>query len=118
MENPVTMNVGAVIFEDSTRLHLIYDDTANAALRPLFATEKAARDWLQAGMPKISEPKNADVSEENVALVMDIALEKEGALGLYGKFASRASKKTMWLTGPQSFMEMIYQNGATACREF
>jgi hypothetical protein len=114
----VARSVGAVIFEDSTKLYLLYDNVANAAMRPLFPTEKAARDSLHAGAMKQTEQKDADASEEHVTLIMDIALEKEGLPSSAISFVSRASKKAMWLTGPRSFLEMIYENGATACREF
>lgn len=110
--------VGAVIFEDSTRLYLIYGGVADAAMRPLFSTEQAARDWHETGSPKVKEPDNASATEEAVTVVADVALENSGALGLVGRFASRASKKAMWLTGSRSFMEMIYENGATASRVF
>ena len=114
----MTKYVGSVIFPDMARLYLVYDGTADAAARPLFATEQAARDWLKAGMPKVAEPKNSDAYEEAVTLVIDLELEKSEGLGQIGRFASRASRSTMWLTGARSFMEMIYQNGATACRVF
>lgn len=114
----MTRNVGAVLFDDATRLYLIYDDAANLALRPLFQTESAARDWLASGMPMPPEPKQAKDSEEGVTLIMDIALEHDRALAAHIRFASRASRKAMWLTGPRSFLEMAYENGATASREF
>ncbi len=113
----MTRYVGAVLFEDSTRLYLIYDGIADAATRPLFATEKAARDWLESGMLKLSTPKDADVSEQAVTLIVDITLEGIDEIGMAGRFASRASKTAMWLTGPRSFMEMVYENGATASRD-
>jgi hypothetical protein len=111
----VTKYVGAVIFTDSTRLYLIFDGAADAAMRPLFPTEKAARDWLTAGMPKINEPYEADASEEAVSIIADVTDEGSG-LGSVGSFASRASKTSMWLTGPRSFLELVYENGATASR--
>lgn len=114
----MTRYIGAVIFEDLTRLYLVYDGMADAAMRPLFPTEKAARDWLDAGMPRVAESKDAEASEEAVTLIIDVELEKDGGLGPVARFASRASKKSMWLTGSRSFMEMIYQNGATASRVF
>ncbi len=114
----MTRKIGAVIFEDATRLFLIYDETANAALRPLFLSEKAARDWLRGNTPTPVTPKKAAESEENVKLIMDISLEQDKAYLSHISFASRASRKDLWLTGPRSFMEMIYENGATACREF
>lgn len=114
----MTRNIGAVIFEDATRLFLIYDETANAALRPLFVSEKAARDWLRSNAPVPATPKKAAESEAAVKLIMDISLEQDKAFISHISFTSRASRKDMWLTGPRSFMEMIYENGATACREF
>lgn len=114
----MTKYVGAVIFEDSTRRYLVYDGMADAAMRPLFSTEKAAQDWLDAGMPKVAGPSDAEASEESVTLIIDVTLEKDVGLGPVARFASRASKKSLWLTGPRSFMEMIYQNGATASRVF
>jgi len=114
----VTRHVGAVIFEDSTRLYLIYDSTMDAAIRPLFPTEKMARDWHESGASEVNRQNEAGASEEAVTIITDVALEKEGRAGLAGSFASRASKKAMWLTGPRSFMEMVYENGATACRVY
>jgi len=114
----VAKNVGAVIFEDSTRLYLVYDGMLDAAMRPLFATEQAAREWLEAGARGRSGPNEADVSEEAVTIITDLAPDESGGLCLLGSFASRASKKAMWLTGPRSFMEMVYENGATASRAY
>jgi len=110
--------VGAVIFEDSTRLYLIYDSATDTALRPLFATESAALNWQAQGMPKVREPDEAGATEEPVTVVMSLDMEKTGELGLSGRFASRASRKANWLTGSRSFYEMIYLNGATASRVF
>ena len=110
--------VGAVIFGDSSRLYLIYDGTLDAAKRPLFRTEKEACDWHEAGAPPLNKPNEADESDEPVTVMTDLALDENGETGLHGSFASRASKKAMWLTGSRSFMEMIYANGATACRDF
>ena len=109
-------SVGAVIFEDSTRLYLIFDGALDTAMRPLFRTEQAAQEWLNARMPHISEPTQAEASEEAVTILMD--LELESLPGSAGRFASRASKQALWLTGPRSFLEMAYQNGATASRAF
>lgn len=114
----MTKNVGAAVFADATRLYLVFDDTMNIALRPLFPTEKAARDWLQSGTKTIPEPKHAAGSEEDITLIIDLALESDPRLAAAARFASRASRKAMWLTGPRSFMEMAYENGATASREF
>lgn len=114
----MTRHVGAVLFDDSTRLYLIYDGAADVALRPLFATEEAARDWLQAGMPALTKSDEADGTDEPVTVIVDIAPAAEKELGLAGRFPSRASKQAAWLTGARSFLEMAYQNGATACREF
>ncbi len=113
----MTRHVGAVLFDDSTRLYLIYDGAADMALRPLFATEEAAQNWLQAGMPALPKPAAA-VTDEPVTVIVDVALAAEKELGLAGRFPSRASKQAAWLTGARSFLEMAYQNGATACREF
>ncbi|MEA5098586.1 MAG: hypothetical protein VB032_08645 [Burkholderiaceae bacterium] len=110
--------IGAVVFADSARLYLVYDGTMDIALRPLFPTEQAARDWLVAGMPVVAKPNEAEPSDEAVTVIVDLALEADGELGLAGHFPSRASKENLWLTGPRSFLEMAYQNGATACREF
>jgi hypothetical protein len=106
----VTRYVGAVLFDDSTRLYLIYDGLADAALRPLFLTEQAARDWLAAGAQITHMPDAAENSEEAVTLIADVTFEQAG-------FASRASKRAMWLTGPRSFLELFYENGATASSE-
>lgn len=113
----MTGYVGAVVFGDSARLYLVYDGMADVAMRPLFPTEQAAREWLAAGMPGSREPADAVSSEETVTLIIDLAIEREGGLCQATRFVSRASKKAMWLTGPRSFMEMVYQNGATASRE-
>ena len=114
----MTRHVGAVIFEDSTRLYFIYDDTVDAAMRPLFSAEKAARDSQQAGVLKCNTPDEAGASDEVVTIISDLALEADGGLSLISNFPSRASKKAMWLTGPRSFLEMVYENGATASRTF
>lgn len=113
----MSQQVGAVIFEDGSRLYLIFDDAHNQALRPLFASVAAARAWLDRGLPSASSPKTPE-PEEAVRLITDIALEADQTLLPHISFASRASRQAMWLTGPRSFMEMIYENGATACREF
>ncbi len=109
-------SVGAVVFEDATRLYLVFDCMTDNAMRPLFSTDRAAQDWLDRGMPNISAPKETAASEEPVTIITDIALERNSEGGLVGRFASRASKKAMWLTGPRSFLELIYENGATASR--
>jgi len=114
----VTKYVGAVIFEDSTKLYLIYDGMLDAAMRPLFPTEKAARELLEAREPTSHRPQEVDASEEAVTVITDVAPGEDGKICLIGSFASRASKKTMWLTGPRSYMEMMYENGATASRAF
>ena len=114
----MTKYVGAVLFHDASRLYLIFDGQADAALRPLFATPQAARAWLQQGMPKISEPLGVADSDEAVELIIDVALEQSGDLKQAGSFASRASKSGMWLTGARSFLEMAYVNGATASRAY
>lgn len=110
--------VGAVVFEDSTRLYLIYDGMLDVAMRPLFPTEKTARDWHKAGAPTCNEPEEAAASEEAVTIITDVTPGEDGKICLVGSFASRASKKTMWLTGPRSYLEMMYENGATASRAF
>lgn len=109
-------SIGAVVFEDSTRLYLIFDGITDNALRPLFSTENAAQNWLDRGMPKTSAPEEAVASEQAVTIITDIVLERKGGSKLVGRFASRASKEAMWLTGPRSFLELIYENGATASR--
>ena len=114
----MTRYVGAAIFQDSTRLYLIYDGMLDSAMRPLFPTEKAARDWLEAGLPTLNEPNETDAFEEAVTIVTDVADAKNGVLCLIGSFASRASRKAMWLTGSRSYLEMMYENGATASRAF
>ncbi|MBS1188070.1 MAG: hypothetical protein H6R04_2088 [Burkholderiaceae bacterium] len=113
----MTRYVGAVIFADQSKLYLIYDGMMDVALRPLFLTEKAALEWANAGMPASNGPRDVDSSDEAVTVIPDVAETANGS-GIGSHFASRASKKSMWLTGPCSFMEMVYQNGATACREF
>jgi len=114
----VTKYVGAVIFEDSTRLYLIYDGVLDAAMRPLFSTEKAARDWLEAGTSTSNGPQEADASEEAVTIIADVTPGEDGKICLVGSFPSHASKKAMWLTGPRSYLELMYANGATASRAF
>lgn len=111
----MSSTVGAVIFADTTKLYLIFDENMNTALRPLFSTEQAAREWLQSGAKPIPKPSGATTSEEPVTLIMDLELE---GMGDAVSFTSRASKQAMWLTGPRSFLEMAYINGATASREF
>ena len=96
----MSMQIGAVIFNDATRLYLVYDGMQDAALRPLFPTMQAAREWLAHGTRSQTEPDEATAFEEPVTLVPDISLEKE--MGLAGSFASQASRKSMWLTGPRS----------------
>ena len=110
------MHVGAVAFEDATRLYLIYDSVADAARRPLFPTEVAARNWLEQGMPIMATPHEADTTEKAVTIISDVALERSGEMAFVVKFASRASKQALWLTGPRSFLELVYENGATASR--
>lgn len=112
----MSMQIGAVIFDDASRLYLIYDGMQDTALRPLFPTVQAAREWLASGLRGQTEPDEASFFEEPVTLVPDVSLEKE--IGLAGSFASQASRKSMWLTGPRSFLEMAYTNGATASRAF
>jgi len=112
----VTSYVGAVMFADKSKLYLIYDGAMDVALRPLFLTEKAAQDWANAGMPALNRT-DTDTADEAVTVFPDAAEADKGS-GFGDHFASRASRKSMWLTGSRSFMEMVYQNGATACREF
>jgi hypothetical protein len=114
----VTKHIGAVLFEDATRLYLIYDGMADVALRPLFPSEKAAQDWLAAGAKVLQTPPDADMSEEAVTVIADVSQVPDRGAGSGGGFASLASKQAMWLTGPRSFLELIYENGATASREF
>ena len=91
----MTRYVGLVIFEDATRLYLIYDGALDKAMRPLFLTESAAREWLASGMPKLNEPHDAGADEEAVTLILDCALDDSGELCFAGSFASRASKQKM-----------------------
>ncbi|RJX32846.1 MAG: hypothetical protein C4516_03690 [Oxalobacter sp.] len=114
----MSKTVGAVTFSDGSSLYLVFDEMLNAALRPLFPTENAARDWMQSGAKTQPEPKEAILSEETVTLMIDLTLESDPKLAAAARFASRASRKAMWLTGPRSFLEMAYENGATASREF
>lgn len=109
--------VGVVLFEDATKLYLIYDGMLDKAMRPLFPTENAAREALAPGARMPGEQDDAKASEEAVTIIPDIAFVRDGMPALAGSFASRASKKALWLTGPRSFMEMAYENGATANRD-
>ena len=114
----MTRTVGAVVFADSSRLYLVFDEITNAAQRQLFPSEAAAQAHLQSQAGNQNPPPDADASEEAVKLIMDLALENDPAMREAISFASRASRKAMWLTGPRSFLEMAYENGATASREF
>ena len=114
----MTRTVGAVVFADSSRLYLVFDETANAALRQLFPSESAAREWLQSADKPLMAPKGPLDAEEAVTLIMDISLEQDPNMRAAIRFASRAARQALWLTGPRSFLEMAYENGATASREF
>lgn len=110
------MQVGAAIFEDGTKLYLAYDGLADKAMQPLFATEHAARDWIASRRQNADAPTLDEAAEEPVTIMLDVTPQAQGGLGMAGSFASRASRSAMWLTGPRSFLEMAYENGATASR--
>ncbi len=113
----MTKQIGAALFEDGTKLYLIYDTVSDLAMPPLFFTEYAAKSWLAAGMPEKDVTSGVGVQDMPVTIVPDVNDIGENA-NPTGSFASTASRKDMRLTGPRSFMEMVYVNGATASRVF
>lgn len=113
----MTKQIGAAIFEDATKLYLIYDGVTDTAMRPLFFAEQAARDWLAVGMPERTAPHEVDAPDAPVTVIPDINDMEKGVASV-GSFPSSASKKATWLTGPVSFLEMVYTNGATVSRVF
>ena len=113
----MTKQVGAALFEDGTKLYLIYDGVSDLAMPHLFFTEHAAKSWVEDGMPEKDLMSDAGVQEIPVTIVPDASDASDDGIPA-GSFASTASRKDMCLTGPRSFMEMVYANGATASRVF
>lgn len=109
--------IGAAIFEDGTKLFLIYDAASDMAMSPLFFTEHAAKSWLEDGMPEKDIASDGDPQKMPVTVVPNAADAGDDNIPA-GSFASTASRKDMCLIGPRSFMEMVYTNGATASRVF
>lgn len=98
--------VGAVEFKDGRRLYLVVDGTTSIAFRPLFDSEDAAREWADDSSTEFVQPTNAEVSEEPVEILMDLAFSGDQRF----LFPSRASAKAKWLTGPRSLWELDEEN--------
>lgn len=97
---------GAVEFADGSRLYLIYCGTVNEAWRPLFHTAEEAWLWDREEAIEFPTPADAKASEESVTVFPDIYLEDANSQS----FQSEASRKAMWLTGPNSRMKMIEEH--------
>jgi hypothetical protein len=102
---------GKAVFKDNTEAFFVYWTSPGWATRPLFSTLEGARDWKNAGYPKLEREEDeaieiSKMAEEPVHVLIDVDSPEKASMWFY----TTASKTGMVITGPKSGLEAEESN--------